>query len=210
MLSKLYRHQNRTQLELFKLLKLEFCVSELGAQLVNRIHVMIRIYLFMLLCFAVPGESWLGRKNRNQNDMSSTSDIWSCCSFHCCEWFSVSSIGWLEGGISVGMRIRDHQYWQITIPACANRSIDILLPWRVEISPRHHARNTLTALGDTPNHSCLIRKQSCLFIVLIRCSTFSHVSPFTQRTLLTTSEPLDRASSFPQCMLTMIITVTGF
>ena len=57
MLSKLYCHQNRTQLELLKLVKVEFCVSELGAQLVNCIHVMIRfIYLFLLLCLAVFGE----------------------------------------------------------------------------------------------------------------------------------------------------------
>ncbi|GAY62460.1 hypothetical protein CUMW_217970 [Citrus unshiu] len=30
------------------------------------------------------GKSWLGRKNEIQNDTSSTTDIWSCCSIHYC------------------------------------------------------------------------------------------------------------------------------
>ena len=34
-------------------------------------------------------------------------------------------------------------------PRSSNRSIDILLPWRVEISPRHHAGYTLTIFGHT-------------------------------------------------------------
>lgn len=61
MLSKLSCHQNGTQLELFKLVKLEFCVSELSAELVSHIHAMIRCIYFVyfnMLCFIEGIMAW--------------------------------------------------------------------------------------------------------------------------------------------------------
>ena len=103
MLSKLSCHQNGTQLELFKLVKLEFCVSKF----LNFVYLswvlswsatsmqwFVVFILFILICFALSRELWLGRKNGNQNDRSSTTDIWSCCSILYREWFLVWWVGW--------------------------------------------------------------------------------------------------------------------
>ena len=124
MLSKLSCHQNRTQLELFKLVKLEFCVSKF----LNFVYLswvlswsatsmqwFVVFILFILICFALSRESWLGRKNGNQIDRSSTTDIWSCCSILYREWFLVWWVGWWLVGERSGASVESLK-WVVNSP----------------------------------------------------------------------------------------------
>lgn len=69
----------------------------------------------------------------------------------------------------------DHHYYTLEIMRAFVWHSLTMEDWNFATPPRALYTHYIGAY--TPNHSCLIRNQSWSFIVFIRCSAFSYVSP---------------------------------
>ncbi|KAK9175305.1 hypothetical protein WN944_027311 [Citrus x changshan-huyou] len=240
MLSKLSCLQNRTQFKLFKLVKLkycefqvfEFCVSELGAQLVNYIH-------------AVSGGSWLWRKNGTRM-IGPQPLIFG----HAAQFITVNDYrfhplvnGWLERGLvrPWGGMIGELEvvvnslhflfYVQDTLvlmgctllPTLDWHSLPVVSVATWVDPPKCSSMELIQGPKIiTTLRSLFPLAVGCSYyaleIVTVRLTHFDHGGlrschatmrgphfSFTERPLLNASEPVDRGSTIPERMLAVLI-----